>query len=103
MGSLRTSPLKTNLLNIAVLFSVMLLFVLAAFQGYENHLDTQLKWDMFHRLMTDPHARLDAWTGSDDNQRTKLMCGALMSLSPNPLETSKLLPSICRVHSHGID
>jgi hypothetical protein len=88
--------MNTNIINLIVVALIAVLFMLTAYQGYENHLDFTRRWEIITKMTTDPYARPDAWTRSDDDRRTLKMCVAILLSHPSPAKAYENLPKICR-------
>lgn len=88
--------MKANAVNVIIVTFVSVLFILTSIQGYENHIDFSRKWEMVDKLLSDPHARPDAWSKSDDDSRTIQLCVAMVAGSKSPARLIDNLPNICK-------
>lgn len=88
--------MNTNIINLIVVALIAVLFLLTAYQGYENHIDFTRRWEVIQKMTTDPHARPDAWTKSDDDARTLKMCIAILLSHSHPARAYENLPEVCK-------
>ena len=90
-------------LRLSLLLLVVIVGVVTAMYSYFEHRRSEELFDRMEKVVTQPDARPDAWTKTQDDSRTQELCLAikLLFLSVDTNERwSEVLPKVC-VHSEG--